>query len=98
MCCLLSVVAFTAFLAVDGPRSTAILATSTSTSRYTDRLGVCAVDRDEVTSQVVLATEGSATRLMLASVWLGAVRVVGLDMRFEIERTSKGWGAEGQLR
>ena len=43
----------------------------------------------QVTSEVVLATERAAARLVLASVWLGAIGVVGLNVRLKIEGTSE---------
>ena len=48
--------------------------------------------RYQVASQVVLATERSTTRLVLASVRFGAVRIVSLNVRLEIERTSESYG------
>lgn len=41
--------------------------------------------------QVMLATESTTARLVLTSVWLETIGVVSLDVRLEVERTSKSW-------
>ena len=49
--------------------------------------------RYQVASQVVLATERSTTRLVLASVRFRTIRIVSLNMRLQIERTSECWNS-----
>ena len=48
------------------------------------------MDGDEVTGQVVLATEGASARLVVARVRLRTVRIMGLDVGLQIEGARKG--------
>ena len=47
-------------------------------------LGITAVNGDEMAGEVMLAAEGAATRLVVASVRLQPVRVVRLNVRLQI--------------
>jgi len=102
---LLDIVAVAALvLAVVSPGCTAYLATDAAARAYTNSLavldvllGLAAMNRDEVTSQVVLATEGTTTRLVVAGVRLGAVGVMRLDMGLQIESASESSGTGGAL-
>ena len=53
------------------------------------RRGLSAVDGHHVAGEIVLAAEGAATRLMVASVGLKTVRVVRLDVRLEVVGAGK---------
>ena len=72
------------------------MAAGTTTSGYADGLGVGAMNRYQVTSEVMLATERATARLVLASVWLGAVGVVGLNVGLQIEGTSERYRNNSQ--
>lgn len=55
------------------------------------RHSVGAVDGDKVTSQIMLATERPAARLVMAYVGLSTVRVVSLNVGLEVIRPGKCW-------
>lgn len=68
----------------DGPRRAG------RRGRLQCRHGLCAMNGDHVTGEVVLAAKGTTAGLVVASVGLEAVGVVGLDVGLEVVRASEG--------
>ena len=101
---LLDIVALTtSLLALPNPAATTLFtprgmpAVNPSAPKRASRFGrlqvrhrLCAMDGDHVTGKVVLAAEGTAAGLVVASVGLDAVGVVGLDMGLEVVRSCEG--------